>query len=803
MIYPKNIESKIGFDQIRELLKEECLSNLGVSFVDKVRFSSDFHLIDKLLKQTEEFRRILVTGESFPSTNYLDVTEALNKIRVEGSFLLEEEFFDLKLSLKTILSCMRFFKDNEEEYPLLSQLSGAVEVDLSLSSEIDSKIDDKGQLRNNASSELQRIRGSIVSFQQQLRKTMDSLIRQAKKNGYAPDDMSLTIRDGRMVMPVYSTYKRKVKGFIHDESATGQTVYLEPAEVLELNNEIKELEYEERREIIRILMALTDRLRPHIEPLLRSFHFLGMVDFIRAKAKFAIRIEASLPTLVKRRLVDWRDTRHALLYLAHQELNKPIVPMNMELDHEQRIVLISGPNAGGKSVTLKTVALTQYMVQCGLLPSMREDSVVGVFKSVFIDIGDEQSIENDLSTYSSHLTNMHFFLRFADKGTLFLIDEFGTGTEPQFGGAIAEAILEQLHGNKAYGVINTHYSNLKKFAEKQKHIVNAAMRFDLNKLEPTYQLEIGQPGSSYAFEIAKKIGLSNAVIDSAKSKMGYTQVRYDKLLSELEHEKAKVRKHNVEIERKNRRLEKAIQDYEELKDRVDTKKKDILNSARNEASQILNLANREVEKTIRTIKEKNAEKAATKKARENLESIKEKVKPKQQQLKKSATEEIVKEAGEIVSGVLVRVKGQSTVGEVLAIRGKDAEVALGGLTSKIKVNRLERVSRKLQRQLEHEKEKNTGVTQSFKGLDINKKMANFTNNLDLRGKRVEEAYTLLESFLDEASMLGIPELRIVHGKGDGILKEFVRQQLRNYSKRIKFADEHVERGGAGVTVVTM
>ncbi|MCG8474822.1 MAG: Smr/MutS family protein [Cytophagales bacterium] len=797
MLYPKNLEKKLGFDQIRTLLKEKCLSSLGASFVNKIRFSSDYQLVKKLLEQTEEFRQILISGESFPSSGYLDVSESLEKIKVEGTFLNEEEFFNLKLSLSTIFSCLLFFKQHQEDYPNLAAVSCSVVLEKDIVKLIDAKIDEKGKLRNNATPELQRIRTQIQSSQVHLRRMLDKMIRQSKSNGMTPEDMSLTVRDGRMVIPVNASHKRQIKGFIHDESSTGQTVFIEPAEALEVNNEIRELEYRERREIIRILTELTDHIRPETDVLKRAYHFLGMVDYIRAKAQFALDTEAEMPELVKNKEIEWWVAKHPLLLLAHKRLNKPVVPLHIRFSPKNRIILVSGPNAGGKSVTLKTVGLIQYMMQCGLLPPMMAHSKVGLFRSIFIDIGDEQSIENDLSTYSSHLTNMKHFTNFADKHTLFLIDEFGTGTEPQFGGAIAEAILDKLNQLKAFGVINTHYANLKKFAENHHGLINGAMRFDMDKLEPIYELEIGKPGSSFALEIAQKIGLPKEVLQEAKQKVGHSHVRFDRLVGELEHEKRKLKKETEKAEKRDLRLKSVVQEYEELKTFVEEKRKTLINEAKLEAKRIVEEANQQVEKTIRVIKERKAEKEATKKAREKLQSFKEKIKPEKVSVPQSS-EEVQVVGGEITVGSSVRIKGQETIGEVTALRGKDVEVRFGALSSKMKANRLEKVSRKERRKAER-----GSAAHSFKGFNINAKMANFNPKLDVRGKRVEEVFQILINFIDEASMLGIPEVQIVHGKGSGALKDFIRAELKGYPQVKSFADEHADRGGAGITVVKM
>ncbi|WP_053404077.1 endonuclease MutS2 [Persicobacter sp. CCB-QB2] len=799
MLYPRSFEEKLGFDRIRSIIKENCLSPLGMAYVEKMRFSKNFDQLQTWLQQTEEFRRILTSGESFPNANYIDATSGLDKASLQGTFLTQEEFFDLLLALKTIEGIVRFLKSNAEEYPLLSDISGAVFFNQQLVHQIEAKIDDKGQLRNNASAELQQIRAKIQGQQVQLRRVLDRILREAKAKGYTKDDVTPTIRDGRMVIPVSVAYKRSIKGFVHDESATGQTVYLEPAEVLEVNNSIRELEYEERREIVRILTVLTDALRPELDSLRKAFRFLGLVDFIRAKAKFAVKLEAHMPELHNRTLVEWYNSRHPLLWMAHQEQGKPVVPLNIRLSQQQRILVISGPNAGGKSVCVKTVGLVQYMMQCGLLVPMDGHSKMGIFQNVFLDIGDEQSIDNDLSTYSSHLTNMRHFVNNGNKRTLILIDEFGTGTEPQFGGAIAESLLSQFAEMGMYGVINTHYGNLKRFADKTKGLVNGAMRFDLEKLEPLYDLEIGKPGSSFALEIARKIGLPKEVLKDAQGLVGVDQVKLDRMLGQLESDKRKLEEKLKKAEDRDRRLKLRMEEYEDLKARLDDKRRDLIDDAKREAKGIMEGANRRVEAAIKEIKEKKASKEKTKEVREQLEKYKGNIKIGQRKTPAAEVKEpeFVVEGGTIKVGNYVRVKDSGTIGEVLGVRGKDLELSLGGLKTTVKMNRVEKVSRRVQKK--EEKERSSRV--SMKGIDINAKMSNYTANLDIRGRRGEEIFFDVQNFVDEGAMLGFDELRIVHGKGDGILRDVVRNILDTMSQVRAYKDEHVERGGAGVTVV--
>jgi DNA mismatch repair protein MutS2 len=801
MLYPINLEQKLGFDRLRDWLKEACVSSLGRAYVDKIRFADNYGMVDKLVRQTAEMKHIMESGGEFPAQNYLDATPYLQRAAIEGTMLLQDEFFDLKVSLATIRLCLRFFENQEADtYPLLGEYAKTIRVERSVTDAIDRIIDERGQIRDNASPELVQIRRQLIAEQTNVRKRLDSMLRTAKNSGWIGDDVSLTVRNGRMVIPIAAEHKRKLKGFIHDESATGQTVFIEPTDVLEANNAIRELEYEERREINRILTRLTDQLRPYLPELHKAYQFLGLMDFLRAKAKLASQMSAINPKFENKTYIDWRAARHPILYLSFQKQGKSVVPLSLELDAKQRILIISGPNAGGKSVSLKTVGLIQYMYQCGLLVPMQEGSTMGIFQNIFIDIGDEQSLENDLSTYSSHLTNMRHFLTLANKRTLFLIDEFGTGTEPGLGGAIAEAILENLTRSGAYGVINTHYTNLKVLADKTEGLVNGAMRFDGEHLEPLYQLEIGQPGSSFAFEIAAKIGLPRQVIEQAKEKLGTQQVNFEKLLKELEIERRVFAEKNMELGIKERKLAQQLAEYTALKTTLDNNEKRIVNEAKQKARTLLADANQRIENTIREIKESKADREKTKQVRTNLEQFTKK------ELKPEAVEELVytevefePEGGAIEAGSYVRIKGQTAVAEVLSMKGKDAEIRIGDLKSTVKLNRLEKVSKKTYREVTGEK-KTRAITG---GVDLNERHLNFSFNLDIRGKRGEEALGVLDQFMDNALMLGYDELRVVHGKGDGILRTLVRNHLRSYKQVAAMQDEHADRGGAGVTIVKM
>ena len=794
MLYPSNLEQKVNFIKIKELLKGECTSSLGQGYVDQITFSKDFGLVQRLLDQTEEFRQLLLAGEPFPSSHFTNLNPYLEKAKLEGAFLEQDEFQEIKLALQTLQSCISFFQKFGDSYPTLKALLGLLlDLDLKLLREIDQVLDEKGKLRSNASKELQLIRTQLLYEESRLRKVMERVFKEARAKGLVPDDSAMTIRGGRMVIPIAAENKRKLRGFIHDESATGQTVFMEPEEALDINNEIRDLEYMEKREIIRILTKLTNQLRPNIPALRKATNFLGVFDFIRAKARFALKTNSVKPILTQERRLSWYDARHPILEISLKAQGKQVVPLNLKLDHQKRLLLISGPNAGGKSVALKTVALLQYMLQCGLLLPVHPDSNCSLFDHLFIDIGDEQSLENDLSTYSSHLMSMKHFSQFANKKTILFIDEFGTGTEPQFGGAIAESILLSLAKLGAYGVITTHYGNLKQLAEKQQGLVNGAMRYDVEKFEPLYQLEIGKPGSSFALEIASKIGLSKEIVAYAKQQIGEERVRYDRLLTQLENEKNQYAQLLKEIKEKESLLSAKLKEYGLLKDTLEQTKKQYIQEAKLEAKSLLDQANKKIESVIREIKEGKAEKVVTKNLRKELNVFKEEVKPEKITLKDP---EIQVVGGQIQLGDWVRLKDNGAIGEVLLLKNKDADLLIGDLKSTVKLSRLEKIAKNTAKKELKSIEKRGSYQTTAKMMD-------YSTNLDLRGKRGEEVLPMIQSFIDEGFMLGIKNLRIVHGKGDGILREVTRNLLRSMSQVGKLEDEHADRGGAGVTLITL
>jgi DNA mismatch repair protein MutS2 len=785
MVLPTEFEEKLGFDQIRERLKNYCLSPLGVKLVDQMTFSSDFLTVQSLLKQNLEFKLILEKGDQFPATHYADPDEYLKTAAVEDSFLEEEAFYIILTSLQTILGIKNYLTTNKELYPELYSLTNVVVVSKNLLQQIESKFDDKGQIRDNASPELSKIRKKIREEQHRVKRLTEQVFRQAVDEGWVPEGATATIRDGRLVIPIMAQHKRRLPGLIMDESATGQTVFMEPLDVLEANNEIRDLIHAERREVIKILRDLTNLLRVHLHELTPAYQFLAIIDFTRARAKFSLDIGAELPILKPTPDLNWLHARHPLLYLSLKG-KREVVPLNIDLTSANPFLLISGPNAGGKSVCLKTVGLIQYMAQCGLLVPLHDKSTVGLFKNIFLDIGDQQSIENDLSTYSSHLKNMASFLHHSNQHTLVLLDELGAGTDPNFGGGIAEAIMDGLLQRNVWGVATTHYYNLKLFASNHSSIRNGAMLFDSKKLVPLFQLEIGKPGSSFALEIARKTGLPYETLQKAEKIIGKELTGLESLMKSVAEEKQSLDKRQKEIKEQEKKLSETLDRYEVLSTELTTKKKEILDKAKTEASNLLKETNREIEKTIRHIRENKAEKKETRKVRDGLQGLVQKVKP---------TAVVVEQQEIIEVGDYVRLIGQEVSGKVLSINDKSAVIQFGDLRSQVKLKQLVRSDKAIVNP--------TFVKAKSFGIDVMSKQSTFVSTLDIRGKRVEEVNSLLDQFVDDALLLGQAELRILHGKGEGVLRKVVRERLKAIKGVASFADEHVERGGAGITVVVL
>ena len=821
MIYPQNFEQKTGFDKIRQLVAEKCLSPLGEERVGEMQFSPDYGKVSGWLDQTGEFVCILNGEDEFPAAFFFDVRYSLKRIRPEGTFLDEKELFDLRRSLQTIHDIVRFFRvpDGEEvSYPSLTALAGDIQVFPQLIGKIDGILDKFGRVKDNASPALAQIRKEISATANSISRSLLSILKAAQSDGIIDKDVAPTMRDGRLMIPVAPAYKRKIKGIVHDESATGKTVFIEPEIVVEANNRIRELEGDERREVMKILAAFTDIVRPMTPEILQSYEFLADIDFIRAKALFAKQIDAIRPEMENKQQIDWIRAIHPLLYLLHKKQNKDVVPLDILLTEEQRILLISGPNAGGKSVCLKTVGLLQYMLQCGLLIPVYERTRAGMFSHIFIDIGDEQSIEDDLSTYSSHLINMKYFVKNCDARTILLIDEFGGGTEPQIGGAIAEALLARFSQSGSFGVITTHYQNLKHFAEDTSGVVNGAMLYDRHLMQPLFRLSIGNPGSSFAVEIARKIGLPEDVIADASEIVGSDYISMDKYLQDIVRDKRYWETKRQNVRQQEKKLEEVTARYEQDLDAMDKQRKEIIRQAKEESARIIAEANARIESTIREIKEAQAEKEQTRGIRKALEEFKssieateesddriarrmEKLKERQERKKqKQKTPRQEPFNREIIStGDSVRLKGQSSVGTVLEADSQQAVVAFGMIKSTITLVRLEKVSKG---QIKKEIKKSTFVS-SQTADSMRERKLNFKQELDVRGMRGDEALQAVMYYVDDAILVGVSPVRILHGTGTGALRQIIREYLHTVSGIHAYHDEHIQFGGSGITVVEL
>jgi DNA mismatch repair protein MutS2 len=825
VIYPSNFETKTGFDLIRDKIKDYCLFEPGKKKVDGMNFSVRPDEIRMNLSLTSEFRLICQFEDTFPVSHYIDTTASLVKAKIAGTHLTEEEVYDLQRSLEAAKSVIRFFKNAEEaKYPNLKKMAVIIPHYNYVDERISSILSKYGKVKDNASPELQKIRKDIQLQTVAVSRKLQHILKQAIEDGYVEKDTALSVRNGRQVIPVQVTHKRRLGGIIHDESATGRTAYIEPTEVVEMNNTIRELEYAEGREIIRILTRFTDDIRPYIDDLLKSCDFLSRIDFIRAKALFALSVHAVQPVLKEEPGFSWQQAVHPLLYLHHKAEGKTVVPLDIRLDNKDRMLLISGPNAGGKSVCLKTVGLLQYMLQCGMLVPMMENSEAGIFRDIFIDIGDEQSIENDLSTYSSHLLSMKYFLRNAGPETLILIDEFGTGTEPQIGGAIAEALLSTMNSKGVFGVLTTHYTNLKHFASAAEGIINGAMLFDTGQMQPLFRLETGKPGSSFAIDIARKIGLPEEILKSAAEKVGEDHINFDRHLREIIRDKRYWESKRDRIRVAEKKLLGIVSKYSEELDQVQKLKKEILNDARQQAEELLSNTNREIENTIRTIRESQADKEKTKKARQRLGTVRDGIlsgksnedpglalkmhqlkeqaeKIRQDSNKENQPKKKVKTIGDeyrLTAGDAVRIFGQEAVGEVLEVQGNSVMVAFGQMITTVKATRLEKTGGEKIREEKHPVQPGQGYISTLMERKIN-----FKSEIDVRGKRGEEAVEEVRNLVDEAVVVGAKELKILHGKGNGILKQMIREYLHTVDVVKSCRDEHVEFGGAGITVVVL
>lgn len=838
MIYPDNFENKIGFADVRALLRTRCLSSLGKEEVDNISFMCEAETINRRLEEVHELRKIQEGTEDFPTDYFFDVRESVMRIRIEGTHLEENELFDLRRSLGTVADIISFLGRNDDSgsvcYPALYRLSENVMTFPDIVRQIDRILDKFGHIKDNASSKLADIRRELAKTEGSISRTLYNILRSAQSEGLIDKDVTPTMRDGRLVIPIVPGMKRKIKGIVHDESASGKTVYIEPTETVEANNRIRELEADERREIERILVEITSVVRPHIDNILASYLFMAKIDMIRAKAELSNLFHSTDLRVTDCPQMDWVEAVHPLLRMSLDKQGKKTVPLNISLSRDKHILIISGPNAGGKSVCLKTAGLLQYMLQCGMPIPVRENSTLGLFRNIMIDIGDEQSIENDLSTYSSHLLNMKNMMRHADDHTLLLIDEFGTGTEPQIGGAIAESVLKQFCNKKAYGIITTHYQNLKHFADSHEGIANAAMLYDRHEMKALFQLAIGQPGSSFAIEIARKTGIPEEVINDASEIVGSEYIQSDKYLQDIVRDKRYWEGKRKNIHQREKELEKIIEKYENDIKELEKSRKDILKQAKEQAEELLRQSNRNIENTIREIRECQAEKEETRRIREELNAFKDdvsemdtkandeyiakkikQIQERKERHKKHKEEKTAKEAAaaeklrsakpsdstahkvrKLTTGDTVRMKGLTSVGVIDMCDGKTATVIFGGMRTKLPVNKLELVDAK-----EVKPAASTIMVSRETRQTIDEHKSNFHQDLDVRGMRGDEALNAVQYFIDDAILVGMPRVRILHGKGNGILRQLIRQYLSTVPNITSFKDEHVQFGGAGITVV--
>ncbi|MDR1593001.1 MAG: Smr/MutS family protein [Prevotellaceae bacterium] len=832
MIYPESFEQKTGFDKVRSFVQNRCITQSAKEKAGSAGFSGDRKKITGLLSQTAEMKTICMMDNSFPDSGYVDTGRFLAKIKTTGGYLEPSELLNLRTALATVNRISLYFSKKGSEYPALKALvspaaqsnAGEKYFMSTIVEEIDRIIDNYAQVKDNASSDLYDIRKEIRSKQSIVGKRIQMILKSAQNEGIVDSESGITMRDGHAVIPVLAMNKRKLKGIVVGESSTGRTVFVEPMEVVELNNSIRELEFAEQREIVKILVAMADFMRPSYEDIALAGNILTEIDFIRGKAYYAIETEAGMPVITDELQIYLKKARHPVLMRALAKEKKEVVPLDINLNFDQRILLVSGPNAGGKSVCIKTVGLLQYMLQCGFLIPASESSEMGIFQNIFIDIGDEQSLENDLSTYSSHLTNMKIFMKNADKHTLILIDEFGTGTEPSAGGAIAEAVLADILKKKAFGLITTHYTNLKYFASSAAGIINGAMLFDSQHIQPLFKLETGIPGSSFAFEIARKIGLPENVLKDAESKLGNKQVKIEKSLREIAKNKKYWETKRDNIKKTDKKLEDLSEKYEKELLEIKEMRKKLISEAKEEAQKILASANKEIENTIRTIKESQADKEQTKIARSKLDEFKktvsgsefidseieremQKIQNRQKRKKNKQNESNMVQEPENQSDTIqpdnclspgdkVKIKGQVAIGEIISVGNNNIAVAMGNIIMNVAPDRIEKISRNESRKIEINK--TSSITS-----DLLMKRLNFKSVLDVRGERTLEALEQVTAFVDEAIMLGMSEIRILHGKGSGILKEEIRRYLKTSGNILSFFDEQEESGGAGITVVKL
>lgn len=818
MIYPDSIEKKIGFDAVRDYLGRLCTSPLGLAHCEEMAFSADFAVVRRQLHQVAEMLAVMTSDSGFDLGGIHDRRQLLQSLRIPGSFPAESELAGLRSSLSSMADIASFFAKNRQEdgnrittpYPELDALARDLYAFPAIAAAIDRIIDRHGEIKDNASSELAEIRRAISACAGSINSAMRRVIANAVREGFLEGDVTPSVRDGRLVIPVAPMYKRKINGIVHDESASGKTFFIEPAEVVEANNRMRELGIEEHREIVRILTALADTIRPEIDNLLDGFDLLGEFDFIYAKAKYARITDGMLPHLTEEPELEWYHACHPVLKLSLERQNKQIVPLDITLRSDKRILVISGPNAGGKSVTLKTVGIVQYMAQCGVLPPLYENSHMGMMESIFIDIGDDQSIEDDLSTYSSHLRNMKFFLANGNNRTLVLIDEFGGGTEPQIGGAIAQAVLKEFNNKGMWGVITTHYHNLKQFAEETSGLVNGSMLYDRQKMQPLYRLAIGQAGSSFALEIARKTGLPEAIIEDAKSIVGSDYVNMDKYLLDIARDRRYWENKRQDIRQKEKRIEEVLARYEEDMETLRGKRREIISEARDRASRILEESNAAIERTIREIRSSQADKEKTKEARKKLEEERSALNSDANQAeshplldkkvpvkKKKQPQKQAPEERPLQPGDNVILDGGGTVGTIAEISGKMATVVFGQMKMSVKTSRLKRTIRKAESSV---KSGTSYISSQTSDASRERQLA-FSNEIDVRGMRADEAVQAVMYYIDDAIQFNSSRVRILHGTGTGALRQYIRRYLDTVPAVKSYHDEDVRFGGPGITVV--
>jgi DNA mismatch repair protein MutS2 len=791
MIYPSDLESKLGFDQIRELLKSYAKGAKAVQIIEDLSPSYDVASIQEMLQWTEEFTFILNSGLYFPDKDFIDIEVPVKKLAIEGNYLEIDEWVAIKKFLSTFISCQSFFKKTEVEHLVhLQRKVIEIGVDPILYKTINRTLDDSGSIRDTASEILREIRSELIEERQRLRKEVDRLLRIFKKEGNTHEDAEATIRSGRLVLPVLAEYKRQIQGIIHDESGTGQTVFMEPVSLLPYNNRVRELEIQEHKEIVRILMDLTDFVRPFTDDLLDANQQVGWYDSIRSKASLAVQMNAVMPELTNEIGIDWKDAYHPILLLKNRKNDVPVIPLSIRLDDEQRLLILSGPNAGGKSVCMKTVGLLQYMLQCGLLIPVKKGSKSGIFREFFIDIGDAQSLDNDLSTYSSHIKNLTFFLQHVSARTLLLIDEFGSGTDPLYGTAVAESVLESLNEKKALGIVTTHYAGLKTLAASLPGLVNGSMRFDTKALTPLYQLDIGIPGSSFTLEIAEKSGLPVDRIDVARKKLNQEQVEFSQLIKMIEEERSLLQQSLLQSEKIKAENEKKQHEWnEKLKD-IQFQRKLQIQEAKEEALRIVQTYEEKASAAYKSISQ-SSNKTEAQKGRTQLSDLSRELVPRVERKQEDEPIRLDWKIGDVVA-----LRSNDAIGSIVKIKGKSAIVQLGDLKATVHFSELKASSGgELKKSM-----RKSSFSSAGNNINLLEKQLNFSVQLDIRGKRTEEAIQIVDRWLNDAFILGISELSILHGKGDGILRTMVRQHLQQYKQIKNIRDEHVDRGGAGITL---